>query len=88
MSYSLHRNCLLKHAVEGKLDGKIGVTGRRGRRSKQLPYDLRKAKEYWKLQDAPRLSLCKEMTLEQALDLSSDRLWNECNCMKRLEFLE
>jgi hypothetical protein len=70
VSHILRRNCLLKHSVEGKLEGKIGVTGRRGRRIKQLRYDLRKTREYWKLQEAPRFSLCKEMVLEQALDVS------------------
>jgi hypothetical protein len=30
------RNCLLKHVIEGKVEGIIEVTGRRRRRSKQL----------------------------------------------------
>jgi hypothetical protein len=29
-------NCLLKHVVEGKIEGTIEVTGRRGRGGKQL----------------------------------------------------
>jgi hypothetical protein len=36
------RNCLLKHVIEGKIEGKIEVTGRRGKRHKQLLYDLKK----------------------------------------------
>jgi hypothetical protein len=28
----LHRNCLLKHVIEGKTEGRIDVTGRGGRR--------------------------------------------------------
>ena len=32
-----HWNCLLKHVIEGKKGGRIDVTGRRGRRRKQLP---------------------------------------------------
>ena len=31
----LHRNCFLKY-TEGKVEGRIGVTGRRGRKRKQL----------------------------------------------------
>jgi hypothetical protein len=27
----LRRNCLLKHVIEGKIEGRIEVTGRRGR---------------------------------------------------------
>jgi hypothetical protein len=30
IGHSLHRNCLLKHVIEGKLEGRIEVTGRRG----------------------------------------------------------
>jgi len=32
----LHRNCLLKHVIEGKIEEKIEVEGRRGRGSNQL----------------------------------------------------
>jgi len=37
----LGRNCLLKHVIEGKIEGRIRVTGRRGRRNKQLLSDLK-----------------------------------------------
>jgi hypothetical protein len=45
----LGRNCLLKHVIEGKIDGRIKVKGRPERRSKQLLDDLKEKKEYWKL---------------------------------------
>jgi hypothetical protein len=32
----LHRNCLLKHVTEENIEGRIEVTGIRGRRRKQL----------------------------------------------------
>jgi hypothetical protein len=32
IGHILRRNCLLKHDIEGKLEGRIEVTGRRGRR--------------------------------------------------------
>ena len=32
----LHRNCLLKHVTKGKIEGRIQVAERRGRRCKQL----------------------------------------------------
>ena len=41
IDYISHRNCLLKHVVEGKIEGRIEVTGRRGRRSKQLLDDIK-----------------------------------------------
>jgi hypothetical protein len=37
----LRGNCLLKHVIEGKIEGRIEVTGRRGRRSKLLLDDLK-----------------------------------------------
>jgi transcriptional regulator of NAD metabolism len=45
----LRRNCLLKHVIEGKIDGRIQVTERRGRTRTQLLQDLKKTREYWKL---------------------------------------
>jgi hypothetical protein len=45
----LRRNCLLKHVIEGKLEGRIEMTGRRGRRHKQLLDDLKEKKRYCKL---------------------------------------
>jgi hypothetical protein len=36
-----NRICLLKHVIEGKIEGRIEVTGRQRRRSKQLPDDLK-----------------------------------------------
>jgi hypothetical protein len=42
----LWRNCLLKHVIEGKIEGRKGVTGRRGRRSKQLVDDLKGKRRY------------------------------------------
>jgi hypothetical protein len=32
IGHILLRNCLLKHMIEGKLEGRIGMTGRQGRR--------------------------------------------------------
>jgi hypothetical protein len=45
--------------IEGKLEGRIEMTGRRGRGRKQLLDDLKEKKRYWKLK-------------EEALDLT---LW-------------
>ena len=46
-----HRNCLLIHVIEGMIDGRIAVTGRRVRRCKQLLDDLKKRRVYWKLKE-------------------------------------
>jgi hypothetical protein len=37
----LHRNCLLRYVIEGKLEGRIEMTGTRWRRRKQLLHDLK-----------------------------------------------
>jgi hypothetical protein len=47
----LRRNCLLKYVIEGKIEGRIEVTGRRGRSRKQLVGDLKETTEYWKLNE-------------------------------------
>jgi hypothetical protein len=47
----LCRNCLLKNIIEGKIDGRVEVTGRHGRRSKHILDDLKKNRGYWKLKE-------------------------------------
>jgi hypothetical protein len=42
----LRRNCLLKHAIEGKIVAMIEVTVRRGRRRKELIDDLKEKRGY------------------------------------------
>jgi len=44
----LCRNCLLKHVTEGKVEGKKKVTGRRGKRCKQLLEELKEKRKYCK----------------------------------------
>jgi hypothetical protein len=41
IGHILRRNCLLKHVIEGKLDGRTEMTGRQGRRRKQILDDLK-----------------------------------------------
>jgi hypothetical protein len=41
IGHILRRNCLLKYVIKGKLEGRIEMTGRRGRRRKQLLDDLK-----------------------------------------------
>jgi hypothetical protein len=47
----LHRNCLLKHVIQGKIEGRMEVKGRRRRKRKQLLYNLKENSEYWKLKE-------------------------------------
>jgi hypothetical protein len=51
IGHILCRNCLLKHVIEGKLEGRIEMTGRQGRRHKQLLDDLKEKRRYWKLKE-------------------------------------
>jgi hypothetical protein len=48
IGHILRRNCLLKHVIEGKVQG---VVGRRGRRCEQLLDDLKEKRGYWKLKE-------------------------------------
>jgi hypothetical protein len=47
IGHILHRNCVLKHTIEGKIRG----TRRRGGRREQLLDDLKEARTYWKLKE-------------------------------------
>jgi hypothetical protein len=51
IGHILRRYCLLKHVMEGKLEGRIKMTSRRGRRHKQLLDDLKEKRRYWKLKE-------------------------------------
>jgi hypothetical protein len=44
----LRWNCILKHLFGGKIEVRIDVTGRRGRRSKKLLGAIKKNRGYWK----------------------------------------
>jgi hypothetical protein len=46
IGHILHRNF-----TEGKIEGRIDVTGRQGRRHKKLLEDLKEKKGYWKLKE-------------------------------------
>jgi hypothetical protein len=41
----------MKHVIEGKLEGRIEMTVRRGRRCKQLLDDFKEKRRYWKLKE-------------------------------------
>ena len=58
------RNCLLKHITEEKIEGRIEVNRRRGRRREQLLDDLKGRRGYCKL---------KEETLDRTLWRTSFR---------------
>jgi len=47
----LHRNCLLKQVIEGKIKGEMEVTRRRGKRRKTLLDDLKDRRVYSHLKE-------------------------------------
>jgi hypothetical protein len=51
IGHILRRNCLLKHVIEGKLEGSTEMAGGRGRRRKQLLDELKEKRRYWKLKE-------------------------------------
>jgi hypothetical protein len=58
IGHSWRRNCLLKHVIAGKIEGRTEVRGRLERRRKQLLDDFKETREYWTL---------KEETLDRSL---------------------
>ena len=54
------RDCLLKHIIEGKIQGRIEVTGGRGRSFKELLDDREETRGYIKLKEETlNLPLCR-----------------------------
>jgi hypothetical protein len=51
IGHILRRNCLLKQVIEGKIKGRIEVTGRRGRRRRKLLDDLKDRRGYSHLKE-------------------------------------
>jgi hypothetical protein len=47
----MRRNCLLKQVIEGKIKGKIEVTGRRGRRCRKVLDELNERRGYSHLKE-------------------------------------
>jgi len=45
----ISRNCVLEHVIEGKIERRLEVTIRRGRRRKKLQRGLKEGRGYWKL---------------------------------------
>jgi hypothetical protein len=51
IGHILRRNCILKEVIEGKREGRIKVTRRRGRRRKQLLDDFGDRRGYSHLKE-------------------------------------
>jgi hypothetical protein len=51
ISHILRRNCLLQWVTEGKIQGRIEVTGRQGRRQRKLLDDLKEMRGYSHLKE-------------------------------------
>jgi hypothetical protein len=51
VGHILRRNCLLQRVTKGKINGKIEVTGRRGRRRRKLLDDLKERIRYSHLKE-------------------------------------
>jgi hypothetical protein len=47
----LRRNCLLEQVITGKIEGRVEMKRRRGRRRNQILDDLKETKGYWKLKE-------------------------------------
>ena len=77
IGHILRRNCLLKQVIEGEIKGEMEMTRRRERRRRKLLDDLKDGRGYSQLKEEALDPLCAGIVLEEALDLSSDRILNE-----------
>ena len=51
IGHILRRNCLLQRVIEGRIKERIKVTGRRGRRRRKLPDDLKERRGFSHLKE-------------------------------------
>jgi len=71
ISHIWRRNCLIKHAIEGNIKGRMDVKRVRGRRRKQLLYDLfRQGEDGGNFKRKHLIALCGELILERAKGIS------------------
>ena len=57
------RNCLIKHVIQGKIEGRMEVKGRRGSKHKQLLDNRKEKSGYRKLKEEHYIALCGELAL-------------------------
>jgi hypothetical protein len=46
VGHIVHRNCLVKHVTEGRIEGRLQAIKGRGRRRNQLLNDLKETRSY------------------------------------------
>jgi hypothetical protein len=63
----LHKNCLLQYVIEGKVQGRIQVTGRQGKRSMQLLDNFKEKRGYFKLKEGALDGTLEENSLQKKL---------------------
>jgi hypothetical protein len=63
-------NCLLQQIIEGKIKGVIEITGRRGRRRRKLPDDLKERRGYSYLMEEALDRTMWRARFGKALDLT------------------
>jgi hypothetical protein len=51
IGHILRKNCILQRVIEGKLQGRIEMTGRQGRRRRKLLVDLKERRGYSHLKE-------------------------------------
>jgi hypothetical protein len=51
IGHILRRNCILQRVIEEKIQGRIEVTGRQGRKRRKLKDDLKERREYSHLKE-------------------------------------
>jgi len=65
----LRRNCLLRHVIEGKIEGRLEVTGRRGRRRKKFMDCLKERRGFRKLNEEAMALTLWRTRFAKAVDL-------------------
>jgi hypothetical protein len=76
IGHILHRNCLLKHIIEGKILGGVEVMGRQGRRREQLLDGFKEMKGCRKLREEALYSTLWRTCLGRGYGPAVRQTWN------------
>ena len=82
IGHILRWNCLLIRVIEGKTEGEREVTRRQGRRLRSYWMTLRTEEDTLIWRRKLWIAVCGGIVLEEALDLSSDRLLDDDSSLK------
>jgi len=83
----LRRNCLLNHVIEGRIEGRMEVTGRRERKRKKLLDDCKETRGCWKMKESALNRALWKARFGSSLGEATEKIYTKiltCKCLVML----